>query len=166
MHIIRSERPEDVSAIRAVLTDAFSSGAEAALVEALRKSGRLSISLVALEGDEIVGHIAFSPVTVAGVSGGLGLAPVAVKTARQSEGIGSDLIREGLSPAAGSAAPFVVVLGEPAYYGRFGFTPASSFGLTGEHGGGDAFQVLELVDGVLPRGAGLVRYAPEFRLVA
>ena len=57
---------------------------------------------------------------------------------------------------------WVVVLGEPEYYSRFGFRPASAFGLSDEYGGGPAFQAVELVAGALPVGAGLVRYAPEF----
>jgi putative acetyltransferase len=57
---------------------------------------------------------------------------------------------------------FVVVLGDPAYYRRFGFRPARSFGLSDEYGGGDAFQALELREGAIPPGGGVVRYAPEF----
>jgi putative acetyltransferase len=57
---------------------------------------------------------------------------------------------------------WVVVLGEPAYYARFGFRPASEFGLSDEYRGGSAFQAMELIDGALPAGAGLVRYAHEF----
>ena len=66
--------------------------------------------------------------------------------------------------AACRAAGFgwAVVMGEPAYYARFGFRPASGFGLCDEYGGGSAFQVIELLPGALPSGAGLVRYAPEF----
>jgi putative acetyltransferase len=76
------------------------------------------------------------------------------------------LVKEGLAAAARCGADFVVVLGDPRYYGRFGFGPAGARGLADEFRGGDAFQVIELRPGALPPGVGLVRYAPEFSLVA
>jgi len=145
---------------------AFPTTAEARLVDALRAGGHLSISLVAQEDEMIVGHVAMSPVTVAGARAGLGLGPVAVVPERQQRGIGHRLISQGLAVARGLGMGLVVVLGKPAYYGRFGFKPAAEFGLTDEYGGGQAFQVLELRPGAVPRGAGLVQYAAEFALVA
>ena len=140
----------------------FPTGGEARLVDALRAAGRLRVSLVALAGGTVVGHIAFSSIEVAGASDGLGLAPVAVVPARRRRGIAAALIREGLSICGRGGGGFVVVLGEPEYYGRFGFAPASRYGLHDEYGGADAFQALELRPGAIPTGAGLVRYAPEF----
>ncbi len=67
-------------------------------------------------------------------------------------------------PSSEAGYGWVVVLGEPGYYRRFGFVPAAQFGLQDEYGGGCAFQVLQLIGGSLPRNAGLVRYGPEFAL--
>jgi putative acetyltransferase len=162
---IREERVEDVDAIRAVNVSAFETDAEAQLVDALRDAGRLTISLVAELDGRVVGHIAFSPVTAANGARGLGLAPLAVMLLHQKQGVGATLLRAGLAAARAAGAPFVVVLGEPAYYGRFGFTAAPAQGLSDEYGGGDAFQVIELRPAGVPRDAGLVRYAPEFGML-
>jgi putative acetyltransferase len=165
---IRREHQGDETGIHAVHVGAFPTEAEARLVGQLRAAGRLSISLVADIGGEIVGHVAFSPVSAGTGSGtsGLGLAPVAVLPHHQRHGIGSRLILEGLAAARRLGAGFVVVLGEPAYYGRFGFRPAAEWGLHDEYGGGPAFQVIELRPSAIPRNAGLVRYAPEFAAFA
>jgi predicted N-acetyltransferase YhbS len=114
----------------------------------------------------IVGHVAFSPISVDGFAGGVGLAPVAVLPAFRERGVAAGLVREGLRACADLAYRFVVVLGEPRYYGRFGFLPASRWGLHDEYGGGDAFQALELHLGILgehrSEAQRLVRYAQEF----
>jgi putative acetyltransferase len=165
MLTIRIERPGDEGGIHAVHAAAFPTDAEARLVDLLRDAGHLSLSLVAEVDDTIVGHVAFSPVAVAGVLNVLGLAPVAVRPAWQRQGIGARLITEGIATARARGAEFVVLLGEPAYYSRFGFRPAAEWGLTDEYRGGPAFQALELHEGAIPRGAGLVRYGPEFALV-
>lgn len=163
---IRPETPADRAAIGAVLEAAFPSPAEARLVDLLRDHGRLFLSLVAEEGGEVVGHIAFSPVSVAGTGAdaGMGLAPVAVRPDAQRRGIGSRLVREGLAACREAGVGFVVLLGDPGFYGRFGFSAARLLGLSDEYGGGDAFQVLELATGAVPAGGGLVRYAPEFAM--
>lgn len=155
-------RPEDAAdreAIRTVHTKSFPTADEANLVDALRAAGHLTISLVAEEHGEVVGHVAFSPVTVGDVEG-IGLAPVAVLPAFRRRGIADQLIRAGLSRCEGWG--FVVVLGDPAYYRRFGFEPAARWKLRDEYGGGDASQAMELRAGAIPDGGGLVRYAPEF----
>jgi putative acetyltransferase len=162
MENIRPEQPGDADAIRAVQEAAFPTPAEGALVDALRRSGRLTLSLVAVAHDQIVGHVAFSPITVTGREVGHGLAPLAVLPGRQRQGIGGRLVREGLEWCRKSGVPFVVVLGSPAYYGRFGFGPASRWRLSDEYGGGAAFQVIELCVGSIPPSGGLVKYAPEF----
>jgi putative acetyltransferase len=168
MATIRPERPSDCDQIRTVLEQAFGRPDEARLVEALR-AARLSSGLVAEEGGWIVGYVAFSPVSVAGhippALSGEGLAPLAVLPAYQRRGIGASLVREGCDELRRCALGFVVVLGDPAYYGRFGFVPAANFGLRDEYGGGAAFQALELVPGAIPKGGGLVQYAAEFALV-
>ncbi|MBS0505082.1 MAG: N-acetyltransferase [Proteobacteria bacterium] len=124
---IRDERPADAAAIRAVVTAAFataphSSGTEAAIVDALREAGALTLSLVAEEDGEVVGHIAFSPVMADGSEGGwYGLGPVSVRPDFQTKGIGQALVRVGLERLKESGAFGCVVLGDPAYYARFGF---------------------------------------------
>lgn len=145
-----------------MLLHAFPGPDEADLVERLRAAGRLTVSLVAEEAGVIVGHVAFSPLRVASALRGSGLAPLAVHAAARRHGVGARLVREGLAAAAASGADFAVVLGDPAYYARFGFEPASARGLHDTFGGGEAFQVLALRAGGVPEGAGEVRYAPEF----
>lgn len=161
---IRRENPGDVPAIRQILQESFPGGKEADLVDRLRLANRLSISLVTWMGNRPIGHVAFSPVTVADNNSGLGLAPVAVDPAFRRQGFAASLIREGLSLCQKAGVPFVVVLGEPAYYGRFGFKPATNWNLSDEYGGGPAFQALELSTGGIPPSGGLVRYAPDFAI--
>jgi putative acetyltransferase len=120
------------------------------------------ISLVAEPDDAIVGHVGFSPVTVESGSIGMGLAPVAVIEGYRRRGIAAELVRCGLEECRAAGIGWAVVLGDPTYYARFGFRPASDFGLSDEFNGGRHFQVVELIADQLPTGAGLVRYAPEF----
>lgn len=129
---VRDELPEDVVAISVLTMAAFadaphSDGTEAAIIEALRATGALTLSLVAEDdAGSIIGHIAFSPVAIVDANGQAaqgwyGLGPVSVSPARQGEGIGGGLIREGLARLAASGANGCVLLGDPAYYTRFGF---------------------------------------------
>lgn len=164
MHI-RLERPEDAAAIHA-LTDAafdgmpFSDQTEARVIEGLRAAGALTLSLVATEADEIIGHVAFSPVTVNGEAvGWYGLGPVSVWPARQRSGIGQALIRDGLQRLRALGAGGCVLLGNPAYYRRFGFE--NDPGLYEVSAPPGAFQCLTL-DGVRPRGR--VRFHPAFEV--
>lgn len=125
--VIRDEVEADVDAVRAVIAAAFkdmpfSRQTEAAIVDALRRSGDLTVSLVAAEAGEVIGHVALSPVTIGGRTlGWFGLGPVAVRPDRQRRGVGSALIREALQRLASEGAQGCVLLGEPAYYRRFGF---------------------------------------------
>jgi putative acetyltransferase len=132
------------------------------LVDLLRAAGRLSVSLVAETGGVVIGNIAFSPVTVASDVCGAGLAPLAVVESHRRQGVAAELARAGLEACRAAGFGWVVVLGEPTYYSRFGFRAASEFGLYDEYGGGSAFQCVELIPGAMPAEAGLVRYAPEF----
>ncbi|NTJ67303.1 N-acetyltransferase [Agrobacterium rhizogenes] len=125
---IRAEEPEDIETIHAITSAAFegeahSSGMEAAIIDALRTAGALTLSLVAVENDEIVGHVAFSPVTIeSGAEEWFGLGPVSVRPDRQDRGIGKALIENGLAQLSARGANGCVVLGDPRYYTRFGFT--------------------------------------------
>lgn len=162
MALVRPERPSDVSMIHAVHAASFPTDEEARLVSLLRQARRLTVSLLAEADGSVVGHAAFSPVSTATGALGAGLAPVAVLESHRRQGIAAQLIRAGLAECRSAGFGWAVVLGEPAYYSRFGFRPASAFGLTSEYGSGPAFQVVELISGGIPSGAGLVRYAPEF----
>jgi putative acetyltransferase len=179
--LIREETPADVHAIYQLNVAAFRTDAEARLVDSLRSSGGLMLSLVAeLEG-EVVGHIGFSPVTVTpttvstsspspnveetiGASVGVGLAPVAVLPTYQRRGIGASLIQAGLSQLRSRGdAPFCVVLGHADYYPRHGFLRASTFGIRWERPvPDDIFFVQELIPGGLGGVGGVVRFRPEF----
>ncbi len=165
---VRPEEPGDHDRVRAIETAAFGQEAEARLVDRLR--GRVSpeVSLVALTaeeaGDEIVGHIYFSPVRV-GASRKLAMAlgPVAVDPVCQKQSIGSELCRRGLEECRALGHPVVFVLGHPEYYPRFGFEPASAHGLyyKNEHFA-PAFFVAVLEAGALAGYSGEVEYDPAF----
>ena len=159
---LRPETPNDHQPIYAVHASSFPTPDEARLVDALRDAGHLTASWVAVATPGVVGHVAFSPVTLAGASGGVGLGPVAVLLEFRQRGVADRLVREGLADCRRRGHTFVVVLGDPAYYHRFGFKPASDWGLRCVYEGGDAFQALELQPGAIPSGGGLVEYAPEF----
>ena len=129
--------------------------AEAALVEALRADGDVVAELAALRDGEVVGHVLFSRAVPGSIAA---LAPAAVRTDLQGQGIGGALIRAGLAACAAQGIEAVVVLGDPAYYGRFGFAPARvSSPYAGPH-----FQALELVPGALD-GVAAVHYPPAFQ---
>lgn len=161
---IRPEVAADGDAISAVITAAFaeaehSGGNEAKIVEDLREAGSLTVSLVAIERDRILGHLACSPVTIDGQScGWFGLGPVAVLPSRQREGIGSTLIRAGLDLLRARGAKGCVVLGEPSYYSRFGFTADPNLRLAGVPP--EYFQRLAFDD---QRCAGVVEYNSAFQ---
>ncbi|WP_374432990.1 GNAT family N-acetyltransferase [Inhella sp.] len=124
---VRAERAGEAEAIGALVSAAFlghphSAGTEAAIVRALRAAGALSLSLVAECDERLIGHIAFSPITVEGRAGAwFGLGPLAVAPPCQRQGVGAELVRHGLQQLQERGAAGCVVLGDPAYYGRFGF---------------------------------------------
>ena len=125
--IVRPEREDDIEAIRALTERAFrtaphADGTEHLIIDRLRAAGALTLSLVAEDGGAVVGHVAFSPVSVSdGSAGWYGLGPISVDPSRQGEGIGGGLVREGLARLEALGAAGCVLLGDPAYYGRFGF---------------------------------------------
>ncbi|MCF3638646.1 N-acetyltransferase [Rhizobium sp. TRM95111] len=126
--ILRDEGAGDVDAIRALTARAFagmpySDGSEPAIVDRLRAAGALTLSLVAEEAGLVVGHVAFSPVTVTdGSTGWYGLGPISVAPERQGQGIGSALVREGFARLKALGAAGCVLVGDPGYYGRFGLS--------------------------------------------
>lgn len=128
---MREERWDDIDAVRFVNDAAFEQPDEGRIVDAVRSGGGEHLSLIAECNGEIVGHILFSRVTLVFGDGGrlegMGLAPMAVLPKYQGRGIGSQLVREGLARVLGAACPFVVVLGHPEYYPRFGFERASKY---------------------------------------
>ncbi|WP_458651184.1 GNAT family N-acetyltransferase [Sivoneniella epilithica] len=165
---IRAEKPEDVNAIHQVNREAFGRENEAVLVDQLRGIAS-TVSLVAVYSEQIVGHLFFSPVTIAGHCSSdlliLGLAPVAVLPHYQKQGIGSLLIQQGLKTCHQFGCDAVVVLGDPKYYSRFGFVSASTQGLRCEYDVPDeAFMVLELSGAALQECSGTVQYRSEFKV--
>jgi len=161
MTTLRPELPGDFHGIHAVHVAAFPTASEARLVDALRAAGRLSASIVALDLNAIVGHVAFSPLSVSGLSNGASLGPLAVLPEYRRQGIAEDLVRRGLGVCERLAVGFVVVLGNPKYYQRFGFQPARNWQLRDEYNGGEAFQAMELIRGSIQIGA-VLQHAPEF----
>jgi putative acetyltransferase len=166
MLIVRNEKPEDIAAIHEVNEKAFGQPAEANLVDALRANGKVTLSLVAVQDDRVVGHILFSPVTIESEKESLaavGLAPMSVLPEFQNQGIGSRLVRAGLDECRKALHDSVVVLGHPEFYPRFGFTPASRHGIKSEYDVRDeVFMIMELREGALAGRSGIVKYQPEF----
>ncbi len=162
---IREEQTCDAEAIRRVNTEAFGQLQEAQLVDALRNNCSDLLSLVAADGEDIVGHILFSPALLGDVEG-MGLAPMAVVPARQRDGIGSELVRAGLAKLEERGCPFVIVLGHADYYPRFGFERASARGVRCEWDVPDEVFMLLVLDETMMSGvSGLARYRPELAQV-
>ena len=163
---VRAETPADFAAIRAINTVAFGGAQEAALVDALRADGDLVLSLVAETGDDIVGHVAFSRMQVeqAGrATPAVSLAPLAVRPEHQRRGLGTALVKSGLKQLTKRGETLVFVLGEPEYYGRFGFTTGRAARFTSPYPG-PHFQSLTLSPQA--PSSGTVRYARAFALVS
>lgn len=168
---IRHETDEDVARISEINSAVFGQENEGALVERLRQTDTFDpeLSLVAEVDGIVSGHILFYPVVID--SGKeeyqtLALAPMAVIPELQNKGIGSKLVTEGLQTAKRLGHKSVIVLGHPDYYPRFGFQPASKWGIRAPfEAPDDAFLALELVPGELSDKHGTVRYPPKFEEV-
>lgn len=156
---ITSETSGFEGAIRALLLAAFPTAVEADLVARLRHDGDIVIEMAAREGERVIGYVAFSRMSAPMKAVGLG--PVAVLPARQRRGIGSALIREGLARAQAQGLEAAFVLGEPAYYRRFGFDAEAASGFASPYAG-PYFMALALADGGLAVRSGRVDYAPAF----
>jgi putative acetyltransferase len=170
MITIRSERPEDITQVRRVNERAFGQPGEADLVDRLRQACTDQLSLVAEDDESVVGHILFTPVRVESAGRGvlgMGLAPMAVLPDRQRRGIGSQLVTRGLDILRQRGCPFVVVIGHPEYYPRFGFEPASLHGLASQWADvpDAAFMVLILDVRAMAGVSGVARYRDEFNEV-
>ncbi len=162
---VRPERRADIDSIRVLNEAAFESHEEADLVDALRASAHGFVSLVASEGGTVVGQITFSRVSLDGDHelGLLGLGPMSVLPSRQREGIGTRLMHAGLEHCALIGCPAVVVVGHADYYPRFGFVPASRFGLRCQFDVPDeVFMAREIAAGGLAGHVGTIRYHPAF----
>lgn len=147
---------------RAAFTQEYGSGdGEVTLIAALRAGGDVIVELVAKDGDDIVGHILFSRMTDQPFTGRIaGLAPMCAKLGRQKQGIGSALVRQGLSRCRAKGVRAVFVLGDNAYYGRFGFSAASAEGIACAFAG-PHFMALEIEPGALA-GVKRVEFASAF----
>ena len=164
---IREERPDDATAIREVNKRAFGQDQEGNIVDALRANGAVSLSLVATVNGRIVGHVMYSPITVGDVITGAALGPMAVVPEYQRQGIGTELVKAGNDKLQNDGCPFIIVLGHPNYYPRFGFTPASTYGIECEWAvPDDVFMLLVLDEAKMQGVSGLAKYRHEFSTVA
>ncbi|MDJ0925523.1 MAG: N-acetyltransferase [Acidimicrobiia bacterium] len=164
---IKPETADDQQAIYDMNVAAFDGRVEEAdLVDALRTAGDLLLSLVAWHGDQIVGHVAFSRVTIDGAEGpegGVALAPVGVQPEHQNCGVGTRLIEAGIGQLAELGESVVLVVGNPAYYTRFGFSIEQGTGYPSDYSGNYYMALLLDTTSTTPRGP--VRYPDAFALV-
>ena len=166
MITIRREKPEDIAAIASIIERTFKRDAEARLADRLRRAQIDHLSLVADDDGAIVGHVMFTPVLLENGKKiqGMGLAPMTVLPAYQRRGIGSRLVRSGLEILREKGCPFVIVLGHPEYYPRFGFQPASRFNIKSQWTDvpDDAFMILVMDDDIMKNVSGVARFRDEF----
>jgi len=168
---LRHETPDDIAAIEAVTVAAFAdaphtSHTEQFIMRALRAANELTLSIVAQEQGQIVGHVALSPVTITDghhqqAEGWYGLGPISVLPQRQGQGIGSRLMEQALSELRTMRAAGCVLLGDPAYYGRFGFQAHAGLQLPGVPP--NYFMALAL-HGPVPEG--IAHYSDAFNAAA
>lgn len=164
--VIRVEQPGDIPHIRDIVAHAFGQRAEADLVDQLRADGDVLVSLVAVgERGELTGHILFSRLPIEGAKGRVvteaaALAPLAVRPEHQRKGVGSALVKAGIRACTARGLAAIIVVGDPAFYRRSGFSAETARGLRSPYPG-DAFMALELKPGAL-RAKGTVRYAAAF----
>jgi len=158
---IRKERHDDIEEISQVVGAAFGSEVEASLVSLIRLREQSLLSLVAIQDEQIVGHVLVSPITITPSQEGKfgGLAPLSVDPRCQGKGIGSALMLAAIDECKGQGLNALFLLGSPNYYPRFGFTPSH---LDNEYGASDAFMHLELRPDSIQSVRGLVKYVSAF----
>ena len=165
---ITEETFQDIEGIRQVNQAAFKGDYEADVIDRLRQNCSEILSLVARAREQVVGHILFSPVHIDQNQGwklkGMGLGPLAVHPEEQGRGIGSALCREGMQRMSQAGYPFVIVLGHPGYYPRFGFTTASAYGIycSFENVPDEAFMICVLDQKGMQGVKGVAHYRSEF----
>lgn len=163
--LIRVEIPIDAPGIDALLRRSFETEAEAVLIHHLREGGLLTLGVVVTDDEgQVVGYAAFSPVTIEGEDlQWVGLAPLAVDEAYRGQGLGRQLVYEGLDSLNEFGYAAVVTLGAPDFYGRLGFEPAARHGLHCRWPGTEAaFQLRPLADNALSNVSGRVEYQALF----
>jgi putative acetyltransferase len=164
---IREERPDDIAAVREVNRLAFGQDQEGNIVDALRTNGAALLSLVATVNGQVAGHIMYSPLTIGENVNGVALGPMAVVPAYQRQGIGTKLVEAGNRKIKDAGYPFIVVVGHAEYYPRFGFRPASEYGIKCEWDvPDDVFMVLILDQPKMQGVSGLARYRHEFSTIS
>ena len=156
---IRGETQGDVPAIRGLVANAFPTCAEADLIDRLRDETSAVFSLVAIVDGQVIGHVMFSRMDRP--DNALGLAPVAVLAGWRRQGIAAGLIREGLSRAVADGWGSVFVLGDPGYYGRFGFEASLAVGFNSPYAGPHLMALALRADALVTR-EGELRYPPAF----
>ena len=165
--VIRPPTTDDRPAILNVLRDAFRRDDEATLVDALWRDDAMPVELIAEEAGRVIGYCGFSPVKAEPALEGrlLGLAPLAVTNERQGQGVGKTLAMHGLERCRERDAALIVVLGEPEYYSRFGFKPASDHNI--KWAAMDAGRAFQLIDfgGVTGSTAHTINYHTAFSQV-
>jgi putative acetyltransferase len=168
---VRPEIRADERAISEIHRLAFGGDGEAKLVEALRETESYipALSLVALQGGRVMGHVLFTNVELVpddDANGGprpiLSLAPLAVHPEVQKQGIGRTLVESGLRRASTRIEPLVVVLGHPEYYPKFGFVPAAQYEIRNPFPTDDSHYMARRMPAYRPAGPATVRYPPEF----
>ncbi len=163
--LIRTEIGVDAASIDSLLRRCFPTSAEAELVQQLREDGLLTLGVVATDDEgQVLGYAAFSPVTLAEEDRQwVGLAPLAVDESVRKQGLGKQLIYEGLDTLNEFGYAAVVVLGDPAYYGRYGFEPAARYGLHSRWQESEAaFQVYKLAEDAFNGTEGRIEYSAPF----
>ena len=164
MIAVRAEQPSDRTAIHGLIAQAFGSDAEAGLVDTLRDQGDLIVSLVAERDGNLAGHIAFSPMSIEADGHnvpGAGLAPLAVSTDARRQGVAALLVREGLAHLRETGMKLAFVLGDPHYYGRFGFSAEAAAPFASPYAG-PYFMALRLDPAFVLPQTGRADYAPAF----
>ena len=167
---IREAEPRDAAEVHALLRECFGHEYEAQLVARLRAERAMLVELVAARSAPpsapLLGHVAFSTLAIEANGGTLraaALAPLAVRPEARRQGLGAGLVQAGIDRCRRLGLVAVVVLGDPAYYARFGFSAALAQGLEAPFHG-DAFQALELAPRALAGISGRLRYASAFGL--